>query len=62
MPTCRNITYHGNRNSVPGAMRAASVRTAGQDIRVHDTANAAGMPNSNPSPADPNVTIRLLTV
>src|SRR4051794_14070884 len=38
MPTWRNITYHGSRNNVPGAIRAASVSTAGQEIRVHDTA------------------------
>ena len=61
MPTCRNITYHGSRNSVPGAMRAASVRIAGQEIRVHETANAAGIPNNSPSPVEPIVTIRLLT-
>ena len=37
-PSWRNITYHGSRNSVPGAMRAARVSKAGQVIRVNDTA------------------------
>ena len=61
MPTCRNITYHGSRNSVPGAMRAASVRMAGQEIRVQDTAKAAGIPNSRPRAVEPTVTMRLLS-
>ena len=61
MPTWRNMTYHGSRNSVPGAMRAANVRMAGHEIRVHDTAKAAGIPNSSPRLVEPMVTIRLLT-
>jgi hypothetical protein len=61
MPICRNMTYHGSRNSVPGAMRAASVRIAGHVIRVQETAKAAGIPNSSPSEVEPTVTMRLLS-
>jgi hypothetical protein len=41
-------------------MRAASVRIAGHEIRVHETAKAAGIPNSNPNAVEPMVTMRLL--